>query len=103
VHLASPLGLRNDEHFRAAYWKAFEDYFGEKNAPVIKAMLVAQHTKVDTGTGEIDRVCFGLRQTMAWLAEAIERKALESVGESASRERRPAAHTKGTAKGRKAP
>ncbi|HEX9341403.1 MAG TPA: hypothetical protein VF992_09615 [Thermoplasmata archaeon] len=85
MHLASRLGVKNDKYFQAAYWKAFEEFFGPTNAPVIKAMLVARHVKVDTGSADIDRVCFGLRETMSWLAEAIERKALDSVGQSVAR------------------
>jgi len=77
--------VKNDKSFQAAYWKAFNDFFGPTNAPVIKAMLIARHVKVDTGTADVDRVCFGLRETMSWLAEAIERKALESVGRSVPR------------------
>ncbi len=85
MHLASRLGAKNDKPFQTAYWKAFNDFFGPTNAPVIKAMLIARHVKVDTGNADLDRVCFGLRETMSWLAEAIERKALESVGQSAPR------------------
>ncbi len=85
MHLASRLGVKNDKSFQAAYWKAFNDFFGSTNAPVIKAMLIARHVKVDTGNAELDRVCFGLRETMSWLAEAIERKALESVGQAVPR------------------
>ena len=85
MHLASRLGVKNDKSFQAAYWKAFNDFFGPTNAPVIKAMLIARHVKVDTGNAEVDRVCFGLRETMSWLAEAIERKALESVGQAVPR------------------
>ncbi|TLZ52718.1 MAG: hypothetical protein E6K18_02285 [Methanobacteriota archaeon] len=81
MHLASKLGLRDNEAFQAAYWKAFEDFFGPNNAAVVKAMTMARTMKVDTGEGDIDRVCFGLRQTMSWLAEAIERKALASIGQ----------------------
>jgi len=80
VHLARSMGLRGDESYRAAYWKAFEEFFGPRNAPVVKAMLLARHDKADTGHEELDRVCFGLRQTMSWLAEAIERKAIATVG-----------------------
>jgi len=72
--------MRRDETYRAAYWKAFEEFFGARNAPVVKAMLLARHEKVDTGKEELDRVCFGLRQTMSWLAEAIERKAIATAG-----------------------
>jgi len=77
--------VKNDKSFQTAYWKAFNDFFGPTNAPVIKAMLIARHVKVDTGNADLDRVCFGLRETMSWLAEAIERKALESVGQSVPR------------------
>ena len=80
MHLAAGLGVRDDEAFQAAYWKAFEEFFGPNNAPVVKAMMLARNAKADTGKGEIDRVCFGLRQTMSWLAEAVERRALASVG-----------------------
>jgi hypothetical protein len=43
-------------------------------------MMLAKNAKADTGNAEIDRVCYGLRQTMGWLAEAIERKALSAIG-----------------------
>lgn len=79
VHLAGPLGVKDDESYRRAYWRYFDEFFGKKNAGVIKAMLLAKNAKADTGDDEIDRVCYGLRQTMGWLAEAIERKALSSV------------------------
>ena len=80
MHLAGPLGLKNDDAYEAAYWKAFKEFFGPSNASVVKAMLLARNLRVDTGDSDIDRVCFGLRETMSWLAEAIERKALASVG-----------------------
>lgn len=48
-------------------------------------MLIARHDIADTGNADIDRVCYGLRQTMSWLAEALERKALESVGQPVPR------------------
>src|SRR2546428_8433146 len=83
MHLAGPLGLKKDESYPAAYWKAFEEFFGPKNGPIVKAMLLARNDRVDTGDSELDRVCFGLRQTMSWLAEAIERKAIASVGKAA--------------------
>ena len=82
VHLAGPLGLKKDKGYQAAYWKAFEEFFGPKNAPVVKAMLLTRNDQVDTGEEELDRVCFGLRETMSWLAEAIERKAIASVGKA---------------------
>ncbi|TLZ70724.1 MAG: hypothetical protein E6K10_07225 [Methanobacteriota archaeon] len=85
MHLAGRLGLKNDDKYQAAYWKAFEEFFGAHNAPVVKAMLLARKDKVDTGNAEIDRVCFGLRQTMSWLAEAIERRAIASVGKESPR------------------
>lgn len=85
MHLAGPLGLKNDHAYAAGYWKAFEQFFGPQNAPIVKAMLLARNDKVDTGTGELDRVCFGLRQTMSWLAEAIERKAIEAAGKELPR------------------
>lgn len=87
VHLAGPLGLKNDRRYEAAYWQAFEEFFGPTNAPVVKAMLITRNQRVDTGTADVDRVCFGLRQTMSWLAEAIERKALANVGKGATRGR----------------
>ncbi len=81
VHLAGPMGLKDNKLYQAAYWKAFEDFFGKQNSAVVKAMMLAKNPKADTGTAEIDRVCFGLRQTMGWLAEAIEKKALSSLGQ----------------------
>src|SRR3989442_12219756 len=74
------MGLRDDETFQKAYWKYFEEFFGKQNSAVVKAMLLAKNSKAETGAGEVDRVCLGLRQTMGWLAEAIERKALTAVG-----------------------
>ena len=78
-HLAAKLGLKSDESFQKAYWKYFEEFFGKQNSAVVKAMLLAKNDKADTGNEEIDRVCFGLRQSMGWLAEAIERKALAAA------------------------
>lgn len=80
AHLSGPLGLKDDDRFQAAYWKAFDDFFGKQNAMVVKAMLLAKNPKADTGNSDLDRVCFGLRQTMGWLAEAVEKKALAAVG-----------------------
>lgn len=81
VHLAGPMGVKDNEAFRKAYWQFFDEFFGKQNSAVIKAMLLAKNAKADTGDDEIDRVCYGLRQTMGWLAEAIERKALALVPE----------------------
>ena len=47
---------------------------------MVKAMLLSKVKKGDTGDAEIDRVCLGLRMTMGWLAEAIERSALSDAG-----------------------
>lgn len=80
-HLAVPKGVRDDDSYQQAYWRTFEGFFGKPNSAVVKAMLLAKHDKADTGDGELDRVCFGLRQTMGWLAEAIERKAIAQLGE----------------------
>ena len=80
MHLAGPMGLRDDESFQKAYWKYFEEFFGKQNSAVVKAMLLAKNPKAETGAGDVDRVCLGLRQTMGWLAEVIERKALTAVG-----------------------
>jgi hypothetical protein len=74
------MGVKDDKDFQKAYWRAFEDFFGRQNSAVIKAMMLAKNPKADTGSAEIDRVCYGLRQTMGWLAEAIERKALSTIG-----------------------
>ena len=76
------MGLKDDEAFQKAYWKSFDDFFGKQNSGIVKAMLLAKNTRAETGDGEVDRVCFGLRQTMGWLAEAIERKALSAIGRS---------------------
>ena len=80
-HLASRLGIRDDKAFEAAYWKVFEAFFGSQNAPMVKATLLARVDEADTGASELDRVCYGLRQTMGWAAEAIEKRALEAVGQ----------------------
>ncbi len=79
-HLATPLGLQGTAKFEAAYWKVFRSFFGEQNSQMVKAMLLARVEAADTGEGEIDRVCFGLRQTMGWAADAIERRALAEIG-----------------------
>jgi hypothetical protein len=47
---------------------------------MVKAMLLSKVKRADTGETELDRVCLGLRMTMGWLAEAIERAALEESG-----------------------
>lgn len=78
-HLATPLGVREDAAFQQAYWKVFESFFGDQNARVVKATLLAKVKKGDTGDGELDRICFGLRQTMGWVAEAIEKRALSEA------------------------
>jgi len=54
--------------------------FGDQNAHMVKSMLLSKVKKGDTGDAEIDRVCLGLRMTMGWLAEAIERSALGEAG-----------------------
>lgn len=51
---------------------------------MVKSMLLSKVKTADTGDTEIDRVCQGLRMTMGWLAEAIERAALEESGFDAS-------------------
>jgi len=79
VHIAGTMGMKHNEAFEKAYWKTFEEFFGKQNSLVVKAMLLARNDTADTGTEEIDRVCFGLRQSMGWLAEAIERKALAAA------------------------
>lgn len=100
THLASRLGVKDDHAFQTAYWKAFEQFFGTRNAEIVRGMLLAKYERADTGTGELDRVCFGLRQTMSWLAEAVERRALAEAGlkpppeaeaQTTSRARRPSA------------
>src|SRR5205809_7226211 len=48
---------------------------------MVKSMLLSKVKKGDTGDAEIDRVCLGLRMTMGWLAEAIERSALSEAGQ----------------------
>jgi len=79
-HLATSVGARESPAFQKAYWRAFEKTFGEQNSHMIKAMLLSKVKKGDTGETELDRVCLGLRMTMGWLAEAIERTALEESG-----------------------
>jgi hypothetical protein len=56
---------------------------------MVKTMLLSKVKKADTGDTELDRVCQGLRMTMGWLAEAIERTALQEAGYADTRERRP--------------
>ena len=79
-HLATSLGAKDDPDFQKAYWRAFDKTFGEQNAHMVKAMLLSKVKKSETGDAEIDRVCLGLRMTMGWLAEAIERTALHDAG-----------------------
>lgn len=82
--------MKDDQSFKTAYWKAFGQFFGPQNSAIVKAMLLAKYAEADTGTGELDRVCFGLRQTMAWLAEAIENRALIEAGVAPKATDRPA-------------
>ena len=42
MHLAGPMGLRDDETFQKAYWKYFEEFFGKQNSAVVKAMLLGK-------------------------------------------------------------
>ena len=79
-HLATPLGLHESEKFQAAYWKIFRSFFGEANSGLVRSMLLAKVDTADTGATDLDRVCFGLRQTMGWAADAIEQKALAEIG-----------------------
>lgn len=88
-HIATSLGIKKDAKFKKAYWNAFQRFFGEKNSAVIKAMILAKTPIGDTGEDEVDRVCYGLRTTMAWLAEAVEKSAireLEAASHESSRE-----------------
>lgn len=78
--MASKQGAEDDPAFQEAYWEAFARFFGRNNARTVKAMLLVKNPEGDTGKGELDRVCFGLRQTMSWVAEAIEREALKASG-----------------------
>ena len=73
------MGMKHNEAFQKAYWKFFEEFFGKQNSAVVKAMLLAKNETADTGSEELDRICFGLRQSMGWLAEAIERKAVTAA------------------------
>jgi hypothetical protein len=79
THLATKAGARDDRSFEEAYWRTFESFFGPQHARVVKAALLAKVEHADTGDREIDRVCYGLRQTMGWVAEAIEKRALAEV------------------------
>lgn len=88
-HLATPLGLKDNPKFEAAYWTVFRSFFGEQNSQMVKSMLLTKVEKADTGAREIDRVCMGLRQTMGWAADAIERKALAEVGSAGGKPRAP--------------
>ena len=80
------MGARDDPGFQQAYWKAFNRTFGDQNAKMVKSMLLSKVKKADTGDTELDRVCQGLRMTMGWLAEAIERSALSEAGYEDKRE-----------------
>jgi len=74
------MGVRDNPAFQQAYWRAFDKTFGDQNAHMVKSMLLSKVKKGETGDAEIDRVCLGLRMTMGWLAEAIERSALSEAG-----------------------
>jgi len=67
--------MKHNEAFEKAYWKTFEEFFGKQNSTVVKAMLLARNDTADTGTRRSTGL-LRLRQSMGWLAEAIERKAL---------------------------
>lgn len=77
--MATSRGLKEDEAYREAYWRAFDRFFGTQNAAVIKAMLLAKYEPGEAGRTELDRVCYGLRKTMGWIAEAIEHAAVNDV------------------------
>jgi hypothetical protein len=97
--MAAPHAHRGDEAFVSAYWKAFNRFFGPANGPVVRAMLLTRFERGDSSNGEIDRVCYGLRQTMGWIAEAIERAALADLGvstQSTTEARPPAVRSTGS-------
>lgn len=77
--MATPQGVQGDKAYQEAYWRAFERFFGPQNGAVVKAMLLAKFARGDRGKEEIDRVCYGLRQTMGWIADALERAALSEI------------------------
>lgn len=81
--MATPRGVQGDKAYHDAYWKAFYRFFGSQNGAVVKSMLLAKFPRGDRGKEEIDRVCFGLRQTMGWIADAVERAALADLGSPA--------------------
>ena len=81
-HIATSLGVQGDPKFEAAYWKIFRSFFGEQNSSMVRATLLTKFDHGDTGDSDLDRVCFGLRQTMGWAAEAIERRALAEIGKA---------------------
>ena len=83
-HLATALGAKDDPAFHQAYWRSFERTFGEQNSRMVKTMLLSKVKHGDTGDSEIDRICLGLRITMGWLADAIERTALHDAGYDSS-------------------
>jgi hypothetical protein len=87
AHLASSIGVKDDPKFEAAYWKVFRSFFGEQNSWMVRATLLTKYDKADTGATDLDRVCFGLRQTMGWAAEAIERRALSEIGRASETEK----------------
>ncbi|HYY48057.1 MAG TPA: hypothetical protein VFA17_05170 [Thermoplasmata archaeon] len=74
------MGAKDNPAFQKAYWNIFEKTFCEQNAQMVKSMLLSKVKRAETGDSELDRVCQGLRMTMGWLAEAIERAALEESG-----------------------
>lgn len=68
-------GTKGSSAYQVAYWSAFDKFFGPHNGPVIKAMLLAKYPPGEAGHSEMERVAYGLRHSMGWVAEAIERSA----------------------------
>lgn len=86
-HIATKLGIKRDEEFKRAYWTAFDHFLGAENSRLLKTMILARTPKGDTGKEDIDRICYGLRTTIPWLADAIEKSALGRRGRGTLAER----------------
>ena len=82
----SPDGMK-DAAYVEAFWRAFDRFFGPQNAPVMRAMLLAKYPAGQAGDSEVDRITFGLRATMAWIAEAIDRAARNELQQVPSERR----------------
>jgi hypothetical protein len=86
THPPNPVGTK-DAAYVEAFWRAFNRFFGPQNAPVMRAMLLAKYPAGEAGDSDLDRITFGLRATMAWIAEAIDRSARNEMQQASSEPR----------------